>query len=109
MAGSGGLRAAARQNARPNTERIRACLIQDASWITDLGMISGGEAGGHTRKFFGEIRQLRRRPIAIDGLWALSFGTFAASDGDTLYFTAGIHDEADGLFGKLTAVAGRDR
>jgi hypothetical protein len=38
-----------------------------------------------------------------------SFGTFAASDGDTLCFTAGIHDEADGLFGKLTAVAGRDR
>jgi hypothetical protein len=57
----------------------------------------------------GELRDPTGRPIAIDGLWALSFGTFAASDGDTLYFTAGIHDEADGLFGKLTAVAGRDR
>ncbi|HEX3476588.1 MAG TPA: TIGR03118 family protein [Kofleriaceae bacterium] len=59
--------------------------------------------------FLGELRGPNGRPIAIDGLWALSFGTFATSDGDTLYFTAGIHDEADGLFGKLTAVAGRDR
>jgi len=55
----------------------------------------------------GELRGPNGRPIAIDGLWALSFGTFAASDGDTLYFTAGIHDEADGLFGKITAVAGK--
>lgn len=59
--------------------------------------------------FLGELRAPNGRPIAIDGLWALSFGTFSASDGDTLYFTAGIHDEADGLFGKLTAVAGQGR
>lgn len=56
----------------------------------------------------GQLRGSNGRPISIDGLWALSFGTFAASDGDTLYFTAGIHDEADGLFGKITAVAGSD-
>jgi uncharacterized protein (TIGR03118 family) len=71
-----------------------------AGWIS---------AFGNRGELLGELRDTRGRPIAIDGLWALSFGTFTASDGDTLYFTAGIHDEADGLFGKLTAVAGRDR
>ena len=54
--------------------------------------------------FRGELRTPRGRPVSIDGLWALSFGTFATSDGDTRYFTAGTNDEADGLFGKLTAV-----
>ena len=58
-------------------------------------------------QFLGELRTPQGRPVSIDGLWALTFGTFAASDGDTLYFTAGPNDEADGLFGQLTAVAGR--
>lgn len=66
-----------------------------AGWIS---------AFGNRGNFLGELRSPNGRPIAIDGLWALSFGTFAASDGDTLYFTAGPNDEADGLFGKLTAV-----
>lgn len=64
-------------------------------------------AFGNRGELRGELRQPNGRPVAIDGLWALSFGTFAGSDGDTLYFTAGPNDEADGLFGKLTAVAGR--
>src|SRR5205807_4779533 len=50
--------------------------------------------------FLGELRSPTGRSISIDGLWALSFGTFAASDGDTLYFTAGPNGETDGLFGK---------
>lgn len=53
----------------------------------------------------GELTNPQGRPVSIDGLWALSFGSFTASDGDTLYFTAGLNDEADGLFGALTAVA----
>lgn len=73
---------------------------QFAGWINAFG--SRGD-------FRGELRSPGGRPIAIDGLWALTFGTFAASDGDTLYFTAGINDEADGLFGKITAVAGAGR
>ena len=42
--------------------------------------------------------------LVIDGLWALEFGN-AGSNGDpqTLFFTAGPNDEADGLFGKVTA------
>lgn len=37
--------------------------------------------------------------LAIDGLWALQF----SSAGDRLYFTAGPNDEANGLFGYLSA------
>jgi uncharacterized protein (TIGR03118 family) len=40
-------------------------------------------------------------PITIDGLWALRVGNSAA-DPNAVYFTAGINDEADGLFGELT-------
>jgi uncharacterized protein (TIGR03118 family) len=71
-----------------------------AGWIS---------AFGNRGNFLGELRSPSGRPVAIDGLWALSFGTFAASDGDTLYFTAGPNDEADGVFGKLTAVAPQRR
>ena len=45
-------------------------------------------------------------PIAIDGLWALSFGKSAPANGptNTLFFTAGPFDEQHGLFGSLVAV-----
>jgi hypothetical protein len=41
----------------------------------------------------------------IDGLWAISFGGGNLKSGalNELYFTAGPNDEANGLFGKLTA------
>lgn len=41
--------------------------------------------------------------LSIDGLWALEFGN-SGSNGDpqTLFFTAGLNDEADGLFGTIT-------
>ncbi len=41
-------------------------------------------------------------PIAIDGLWGLSFGNDGnAGDANTLFFTAGPGDEVHGLFGSL--------
>lgn len=64
-------------------------------------------AFGNRGQLEGELRTSRGQAIAIDGLWALTFGTFVASDSDTLYFTAGPHDESDGLFGKIATVAGR--
>jgi uncharacterized protein (TIGR03118 family) len=41
--------------------------------------------------------------VSISGLWALEFGN-SGSNGDkqTLFFTAGLNDEADGLFGTIT-------
>jgi uncharacterized protein (TIGR03118 family) len=53
--------------------------------------------------FRGLLRGDNRRPLAIDGLWSLGFGNDAsAGPSTTLYFTAGIDDEAHGLFGTIT-------
>jgi uncharacterized protein (TIGR03118 family) len=52
----------------------------------------------------GELRTTKGKPVEIDGLWALEFGNGAgAGPTTTLFFTAGPNDEADGLFGKITA------
>jgi uncharacterized protein (TIGR03118 family) len=43
-------------------------------------------------------------PLAIDGLWNIGFGNGANGGfANSLYFTAGINGEADGLFGNLNA------
>jgi uncharacterized protein (TIGR03118 family) len=54
----------------------------------------------------GELRTVSDGPVFIDGLWALQFGHGnLANNGptNTLFFTAGPNDEADGLFGTITA------
>jgi uncharacterized protein (TIGR03118 family) len=41
-------------------------------------------------------------PLVIDGLWGLEFGNGGPGfDPNKLYFTAGLNQEADGLFGSL--------
>jgi uncharacterized protein (TIGR03118 family) len=53
-------------------------------------------------KFAGSILDQKRRPISIDGLWAIAFGPGTGGfNSDDLYFTAGPEDEEHGLFGKL--------
>jgi uncharacterized protein (TIGR03118 family) len=52
----------------------------------------------------GELRAADGSALAVDGLWALEFGNGAAAGPtNTLYFTAGPDDEANGLFGSITA------
>jgi uncharacterized protein (TIGR03118 family) len=41
------------------------------------------------------------RPLVNDGLWTLTFGGALNSSADTLYFTAGLNNEQDGLFGSI--------
>src|SRR5262249_46660930 len=42
-------------------------------------------------------------PVTLPGLWALTFGNNGnAGSAGTLFFTAGINDEQNGLFGSLT-------
>jgi uncharacterized protein (TIGR03118 family) len=61
-------------------------------------------------EFRGLMRSEHGRPLMIEGLWALSFGNGAnAGPTNTLFFTAGIDDEAHGLFGTLTPLNGGDR
>ena len=75
------------------------------------GMILVGQFGSGKIAAFdrdtGEFRGLMRdgtgRSIAIERLWALSFGNGAAAGpANALYFTAGIEEETHGLFGTLT-------
>lgn len=53
-------------------------------------------------KFAGPIADHKRRPISVDGLWAIAYGPGTGGfDANELYFTAGPEDEEHGLFGKL--------
>jgi len=50
------------------------------------------------------LRDSSGRTISIDGLWGIGFGNNGtAGPSTTLYFAAGPNDEADGLFGSITA------
>ena len=68
-----------------------------------IGNFGDGEinAFNDSGKFVGQLDGTDGKPLKIDGLWGLSFGGAAAAGPDTLYFTAGLNDEADGLFGSL--------
>jgi len=56
-------------------------------------------------KYLGEMKDESGKPIAIDGLWGITFGNGGSGgDKNALYFAAGIQDETHGLFGSLRAV-----
>ena len=58
-----------------------------------------------TGEFLGAINGPDGKPLVIDGLWGLSFGNgFDAQPVNTLFFTAGSNDEADGLYGRIDVV-----
>jgi uncharacterized protein (TIGR03118 family) len=54
--------------------------------------------------FVDKLRDAHGHAIVIDRLWALQVGN-GGSGGDpgAVYFTAGLNDEQDGLFGRLNA------
>jgi len=61
-------------------------------------------ASGH---WLGAVSGTDGKPLVNDGLWALTFSgstgmTPVGAPPDTLYFTAGLNDEADGLFGTIS-------
>jgi uncharacterized protein (TIGR03118 family) len=59
----------------------------------------------NTHAFLGQVLDASNRPLAVDGLWALSAGNDRlAGSSHLLYFTAGPNEEAHGLFGVLTPV-----
>lgn len=69
---------------------------QFAGWINAF-------SGGNDNDFLGALRDANHKPLSIDGLWSIVFGTFANSDADTLYFTAGPNQQTNGLFGRIMA------
>ena len=58
-----------------------------------------------TGAFLGRLRHEDGSPIQIEGLWALRFGNGVTGNPTTLLFTAGIDDEAHGLFGAIEAAS----
>jgi len=61
---------------------------------------------GFTKKFIGFVRNPDDSLVFIDGLWSLTFGNNGnAGSSTTLFFTAGLNNETDGVFGTLTPVA----
>ena len=68
-----------------------------------VGNFGDGHINAYTLdkgNFREELRGTDGAPITIDGLWALRVGN-ASADTNAVYFTAGINDEADGLFGTV--------
>ena len=62
-------------------------------------------------KFEGTFLDQSGSPLAIGGLWALSFGGNNPNSGlaTELFFTAGANDENDGILGKITPVGNEQR
>lgn len=73
-----------------------------------VGNFGSGEIAAYnvsTGRFDGMLRNVSDGILSIPGLWALSFGVMPNSGPPTtLFFTAGIEDEAHGLFGTLLPV-----
>jgi uncharacterized protein (TIGR03118 family) len=60
--------------------------------------------------FLGKLEDANGFPITIFDLWALVPGTGnAGTDPNKIYFTAGVKNEAHGLFGSLSAIPEPDR
>jgi uncharacterized protein (TIGR03118 family) len=59
-----------------------------------------------TGHWLGQVSGPNGRPLVNDGLWSLTFGGALNSNGsesspDTLFFSAGLNNEQDGLFGSI--------
>jgi uncharacterized protein (TIGR03118 family) len=70
------------------------------------GRINAFDPSTTPATFKGQLTKSDGTPITIDGLWALAFGNGAnAQRKNFLFFTAGIEDEAHGLFGRISSIA----
>lgn len=60
-----------------------------------------------TGKWLGQLEGSDQKPIHVDGLWGLGFGNGVDQQKvDTLYFSAGPNDEANGLYGRIDVMPG---
>jgi uncharacterized protein (TIGR03118 family) len=72
-----------------------------------VGNFGDGHINAFDQKgnFVGTLTTSSGQPFEEDHLWSLQFGNNgAAGPANTLFFTAGINNEKDGLFGSLQAV-----
>ena len=57
-----------------------------------------------TGAYLGTIADQLGNPLINAGLWGIAFGNGVTGDANTLYFNAGINNEANGLFGAISAI-----
>jgi uncharacterized protein (TIGR03118 family) len=75
-------------------------------------LLVGNFGNGHINAYdpnsgalLGTLMNSKGKVIKISGLWGLMFGNGGqAGQTNQLFFTAGLHNEADGLFGMITAM-----
>jgi len=83
--------------------------FSNAILVGNFGSGKIGAFNGFTYKFLGFVKNPDDSILTIDGLWSLTFGNDGtAGPANTLFFTAGINGEQDGLFGTITPVDGLD-
>jgi len=71
-------------------------IVEGELWVGNFGDGKINNYDPTTGAFLQTLMKSDGTPLQIDGLWAL------LPLGDGVYFTAGIVDEAHGLFGKIT-------
>jgi hypothetical protein len=84
-------------------------LWNSNSFSNDLliGNFGNGEIDAYdatTDSFLGTLDETNDQPLVNDHLWALETRNAPGFDPNALYFSAGINDEQDGLFGEITEV-----
>jgi uncharacterized protein (TIGR03118 family) len=102
--------------------RVATAGALNSPWGLALAPLGFGEFGGAllvgnfgdgvidafnpiTGLLLGTLLDVTNNPIVNDGLWGLRFGNGGNGGSlNTLYFTAGLNDEQDGLFGSIAAV-----
>lgn len=71
-------------------------------WIGNFGNGHIDAYDPATGRFIDKVRDSHGQAIVIDGLWSIKFGNGGnGGSANTLYFTAGVNEEKDGLFGSL--------
>jgi uncharacterized protein (TIGR03118 family) len=84
----------------------------DFGFVKEDDMLVGNFGDGRINVFSpsgtfkGQLKKSNGKALSIDGLWGIAFGNGkAGAREDRLYFTAGINDEEDGLFGSIKVVS----
>jgi uncharacterized protein (TIGR03118 family) len=71
-------------------------------WIGNFGNGHIDAYDPMTGRFIDKVRDPHGQAIVIDGLWTIKMGNGGNGGlATTLYFTAGVNGEQDGLFGSI--------
>ncbi len=72
-------------------------------WIGNFGSGHINAYDPASGELIDKVRDTNNKAVVIDGLWSIKFGNGGNGGlANTLYFTAGVNGEQDGLFGSLS-------